>query len=211
MTIKRIQHICVFCGSSPGARPIYVQAARHLGQTLAYRGLTLVYGGAKVGTMGQLAQAALDAGGHVTGIIPRALLEMEVAHTGLPDPRVVESMHERKALMADLADAFIALPGGLGTIEEFFEVLCWSQLGLHAKPCGLLNVGGYYDRLTAFLDHTVEEQFVRASHRDLVLVKEEPEAMLDAFNRFRAPRADKAEWILKMNEGLTEPGPGGIE
>jgi uncharacterized protein (TIGR00730 family) len=158
--------------------------------------------------MGQLAQAALDTGGHVIGVIPRALVDMEVAHTGLSDLRVVGSMHERKALMADLSDAFIALPGGLGTIEEFFEVLCWSQLGLHAKPCGLLNVGGYYDRLTAFLDHTVEEQFVRPSHRDMVLVKEDAEALLDAFSRYRAPRADKAEWILNMNDSLFEPGSG---
>jgi uncharacterized protein (TIGR00730 family) len=207
MTANRLQHVCVFCGSSPGARPLYVQAARHLGQALARRGLTLVYGGARVGTMGQLAQAALDAGGHVIGVIPRALVQMEVAHTGLPDLRVVDSMHERKALMADLSDAFIALPGGLGTIEEFFEVLCWSQLGLHTKPCGLLNVGGYYDRLTAFLDHTVQEQFVRASHRGRVLVEQDADALLDAFGRYQAPRADKAEWILKMNEGLSAPDP----
>ena len=198
----RIQHVCVFCGSSPGAHPRYVQAARHLGQTLARRGLTLVYGGAKVGTMGQLAQAALDTGGHVIGVIPRALAEMEVAHTGLPDLRVVDSMHERKALMADLADAFIALPGGLGTIEEFFEVLCWAQLGLHTKPCGLLNVGGYYDRLTSFLDLCVEEQFVRATHRELILVEQDTDALLETIERYQAPRADKAEWILKMNAGL---------
>jgi uncharacterized protein (TIGR00730 family) len=152
--------------------------------------------------MGQLAQAALDAGGHVIGVIPRALVSIEVAHTGLPDLRVVDSMHERKALMADLADAFIALPGGLGTIEEFFEILCWSQLGLHAKPCGLLNIGGYYDRLTAFLDHTVEEQFVRASHRELILVERDADAMLDAFDRYRAPHSDKVEWILKMNDRM---------
>ena len=201
MTIKRMQHVCVFCGSSPGARPLYVQAARHLGETLARRGLTLVYGGARVGTMGQLAQAALEAGGHVIGVIPRALAELEVAHTGLPDLRVVDSMHERKALMADLADAFIALPGGLGTIEEFFEVLCWSQLGLHTKPCGLLNVDGYYDRLTAFLDLCVREQFVCATHRELVLVEQDPDALLDAFERYQAPKADKAEWILKMTDG----------
>ena len=204
MTAKPLQNVCVFCGSSPGARPVYVQAARHLGQTLARRGLTLVYGGARVGTMGQLAQAALDAGGHVIGVIPRALVDMEVAHTGLPDLRIVGSMHERKALMADLADAFIALPGGLGTIDEFFEVLCWSQLGLHAKPCGLLNVEGYYDRLTAFLDHTVEEQFVRATHRRFVLVEQDTEALLDAFAAYRAPKANKAEWILRMNEARPE-------
>jgi uncharacterized protein (TIGR00730 family) len=200
MSERRLECICVFCGSSPGARPIYVQAARRLGQTLARRGLTLVYGGAKVGTMGQLAQAALDAGGRVIGVIPRALVDMEVAHTGLSDLRVVASMHERKALMTDLSDAFIALPGGLGTIDEFFEVLCWSQLGLHAKPCGLLNVEGYYDRLIAFLDHSVEEQFVRATHRDLVLVEQDAETLLDAFVSYRAPKTDKAAWILRMND-----------
>jgi uncharacterized protein (TIGR00730 family) len=185
MSDNRVQHVCVFCGSSPGARPIYVQTARHLGQALARRGLTLIYGGTRVGTMGQLAQAALDAGGRVIGVIPRALVDRGIAHTGLSDLRVVDSMHERKALMADLSDAFIALPGGLGTIDEFFEVLCWSQLGLHTKPCGLLNVGGYYSRLTAFLDHTVEEQFVRASHRNLVLVEQGMEALLDALDRYR--------------------------
>jgi uncharacterized protein (TIGR00730 family) len=210
MSDQRIQTVCVFCGSSPGARPIYVEAARHLGEILAQRGLTLVYGGARVGTMGQLAQAALDAGGHVIGVIPRALVESEVAHSGLPDLRVVDSMHERKALMADLSDAFIALPGGLGTIEEFFEVLCWAQLGLHAKPCGLLNVGGYYDRLTAFLDHSVEEQFVRATHRALVQVEQDAEVLLDAFNRYRAPRADKAEWILNLNARLAGSGHKGL-
>jgi uncharacterized protein (TIGR00730 family) len=150
--------------------------------------------------MGQLAQAALDAGGHVIGVIPRALVDMEIAHAGLPDLRIVGSMHERKALMADLSDAFIALPGGLGTIDEFFEVLCWAQLSLHAKPCGLLNVEGYYDRLTAFLDHSVEEQFVRAAHRRLVLVEQDAEILLDAFSAYRAPKADKADWIRRMNE-----------
>jgi uncharacterized protein (TIGR00730 family) len=202
MTDGKLARVCVFCGSSPGAHPIYVQAARHLGRILARRGLALVYGGARVGTMGQLAQAALDANGHVIGVIPRALVEREVAHTGLPDLRVVDSMHERKALMADLSDAFIALPGGLGTIEEFFEVLCWSQLGLHTKPCGLLNVDGYYDQLSAFLDHTVDQQFVRPSHRDLVLVEQDAENLLHAFSQYRAPHADKAAWILKMNERL---------
>lgn len=202
MTLQRMQRVCVFCGSSPGARPIYVQAARQLGRTLARQGLTLIYGGARVGTMGQLAQAALEAGGHVIGVIPHALVQMEVAHTELPDLRVVGSMHERKALMADLADAFVALPGGLGTIEEFFEVLCWSQLGLHTKPCGLLNVDGYYDRLTAFLDHSVQEQFVQAAHRDLVLIEQDPDVLLNGFQRYQAPKTSKAEWILKLDMGL---------
>jgi uncharacterized protein (TIGR00730 family) len=194
-----LKRVCVFCGSSPGARPEYVQAARHLGETLARRQLTLVYGGAKVGTMGQLARAALAAGGDVIGIIPRALVKLEVAYTGLSELRVVDSMHERKALMADLADAFIALPGGMGTIDEFFEVLTWAQLGMHHKPCGLLNVCGYYDRLIDFLDHTVEQRFVQSTHRHMVLVAESAEALLDAFTVYRAPRANKAEWILRLS------------
>ena len=194
-----MKRICVFCGSSPGARPEYVQAARHLGEMLAQRGLTLVYGGAKVGTMGQVARAALAAGGKVIGVIPRALVQMEVAYTDLPDLRVVDSMHERKALMADLSDAFIALPGGLGTIDEFFEVLTWAQLGMHHKPCGLLNVCGYYDQLIDFLDHAVAQQFVHETHRRTVLEAESAEAMLDAFAAYQPPRANKAEWILRMS------------
>jgi len=149
--------------------------------------------------MGQVAQATLAAGGEVIGVIPRALVDMEVAYTDLPDLRVVDSMHERKALMAALADAFIALPGGLGTIDEFFEALTWAQLGMHAKPCGLLNVCGYYDRLVEFLDHIVEQQFVQAAHRHMVLIADEAEALLDAFAAYRPPRSNKAEWILRMS------------
>ena len=197
-----MKRICVFCGSSPGARPEYVQAARRLGQTLAHRGLTLVYGGARVGTMGQIAQAALAAGGEVIGVIPRALVDMEVAYTGLSDLRIVGSMHERKALMADLADAFVALPGGLGTIDELFEVLTWAQLGLHHKPCGLLNVCGYYDRLVDFLDHTVEQHFVQAAHRHMLLMAESAEALLDAFLAYQPPTTNKAEWILRLSAPL---------
>jgi uncharacterized protein (TIGR00730 family) len=197
-----IERVCVFCGSSPGAQPEYVQAARRLGETLAGWGLTLVYGGAKVGAMGQLARAALAAGGQVIGVIPRALVEMEVAYTGLSDLRVVDSMHERKALMADLSDAFIALPGGLGTIDEFFEVLTWAQLGMHQKPCGLLNVCGYYDRLVDFLDHTVEQQFVQAAHRQMVLMADDTDTLVKAFMAYQPPRANKAEWILRMSSEL---------
>jgi uncharacterized protein (TIGR00730 family) len=152
-----------------------------------------------VGTMGQIAQAALAAGGEVIGVIPRALAQMEVAYTGLSDLRVVNSMHERKALMADLSDGFIALPGGLGTIDELFEILTWAQLGLHQKPCGLLNVCGYYDRLIDFLDHTVEQQFVQAMYRHMVLMAESAEALLDAFSAYQPPRTNKAEWILRMS------------
>ena len=194
-----MKRICVFCGSSPGARPEYVHAARRLGETLARQGLALVYGGAKVGTMGQVAHAALAAGGEVIGVIPRALVEMEVAYTDLPDLRVVDSMHERKALMVDLSDAFIALPGGLGTIDEFFEVLTWAQLGMHHKPCGLLNVCGYYDPLVDWFDHAVEQQFVQAAHRRMVLVADSAEALLDAFVAYRSPQVNKAQWILRMN------------
>ena len=194
-----MDRICVFCGSSPGARPEYVRAAVQLGETLATRGITLVYGGARVGTMGQLARAALAAGGEVIGVIPRRLVDMEVAYTGLPDLRVVGSMHERKATMADLADAFIALPGGLGTIEEFFEVLTWAQLGMHRKPCGLLNVCGYYDGLIAFLDHAVAERFVEGAHREMVRIAESAEALLEAFETYRPPTASKAAWILRLS------------
>ncbi|MEN4099329.1 MAG: TIGR00730 family Rossman fold protein, partial [Anaerolineaceae bacterium] len=155
-----MKRICVFCGSSPGARPEYLDAAAALGQALARRGLGLVYGGGRLGLMGAIARAALAAGGEVTGVIPRGLVEREVGFTELNDLRVVESMHERKALMIELSDGFIALPGGLGTIEEFFEALTWGQLGLHQKPCGLLNVSGYFDHLVAFLDNVRAEQFV---------------------------------------------------
>jgi uncharacterized protein (TIGR00730 family) len=174
-----VKRICVFCGSSRGSRPAYADAARRMGTELARRGLGLVYGGGRVGLMGILADAALAAGGEVIGIIPEALLAWEVAHASLTDLQVVASMHERKARMADLSDAFIALPGGFGTLEEFCEVLTWSQLGLHRKPCGLVNVDGYYDPLLALLDHAVTERFVRPEHRALVLEATEPERLLD--------------------------------
>ena len=195
-----MKRICVFCGSSPGARPEYVEAARQLGHTLASKGIGLVYGGAKVGTMGQIASAALKAGGEVIGVIPEQLVEKEIAFTGLTDLQVVGSMHERKARMAELSDGFIALPGGLGTFEEFFEALTWAQLGLHYKPCGLLNVCGYYDKLIAFLDHTVEQKFVKSEYRAMVLVDENPERLLEKFAAYQPPKIDKAAWILALNE-----------
>jgi uncharacterized protein (TIGR00730 family) len=195
-----MKRICVFCGSSPGGRPEYVQAARRLGHTLASRGIGLVYGGAKVGTMGQLASAVLEAGGKVTGVIPEQLVKKEVAFIGLTDLQVVGSMHERKARMAELADGFIALPGGLGTLEEFFEALTWAQLSMHHKPCGLLNVCGYYDQLIAFLDHAVEQQFVKTEYRAMVLVDEDPERLLQKFAAYQPPKIDKAAWILALNE-----------
>ena len=194
-----MKSICVFCGSSPGTRPEYTASARKLGVLLAARGLTLVYGGGNVGMMGQIADAVLENGGAVTGVIPQAIADMEVAHTGLTDLRVVDSMHTRKALMAELADGFIALPGGLGTLEEFVEVLTWAQLGFHTKPCGLLNPCGYYDRFIDFIGHTADQQFIQPGHRDLILVEENPAPLLDRFAAYAAPRVDKAAWALSLN------------
>jgi uncharacterized protein (TIGR00730 family) len=175
-----LRRVCVFTGSRLGADPAYAAAAERLARAAGAAGLGLVYGGASVGLMGVLADAALDAGLEVTGVIPQALVDREIAHPRLRDLRVVGSMHERKALMAELSDAFVALPGGAGTLEELFEVYTWSQLGLHAKPCALLNVRGYYDGLAGFLDHAVSEGFLRPEHRETLLVGEEPAALLAA-------------------------------
>jgi uncharacterized protein (TIGR00730 family) len=188
-----MRRVCVFCGSSSGARPAYAEAAEWMGRTLAGRGIGLVYGGGCVGLMGTVADAALAAGGEVIGVIPEALVAKEVAHTGLTELRVVRSMHERKALMAELSGAFVALPGGYGTLEEFCEVLTWAQLGLHARPCGLLNVAGYYDPLLALLDHAVAERFVRPAHRALVIEEQDPETLLDRLARHTVPKTEK--WI----------------
>jgi uncharacterized protein (TIGR00730 family) len=188
-----VQRLCVFTGSSPGRHPEYAQAAGDLGRALAGQGIGLVYGGAHVGLMGVIADATLDAGGEVIGVIPHALVDREIAHPRVRDLRVVGSMHERKALMADLADGFIALPGGTGTLEELFEVYTWTQLGLHSKPLGLLDVRGYYAQLAAFLDHAVEERFVTAEHREMLVVEGRPEAMIDAFRNWRPPVRTK--WI----------------
>jgi uncharacterized protein (TIGR00730 family) len=188
-----MKRICVFCGSDRGVRPDYADAARRFGRALASRRLALVYGGGRVGLMGEIANSVLDAGGEVVGVIPRSLYEMEVAHTGVTDLRVVDSMHERKALMAELSDGFIALPGGMGTLEELFEVLTWAQLGFHEKPCGLLDVGGYFEHLIAFLEHAVGERFLRAEHRRLLLVETCPATLLDRLAEHRPPRVEK--WI----------------
>jgi uncharacterized protein (TIGR00730 family) len=185
-----LNRVCVFCGSSPGARPEYGTAARQLGATLARRGVGLVYGGASVGIMGTLANAVLAHGGEVVGVIPRALVEREVAHAGLTRQHVVDSMHERKATMAELADAFVALPGGLGTMEELFEIWTWGLLGLHGKAFGLLDVAGYYAPLTRFLDHGVAEGFIREAHRAMVLVDTDPERLLDRLARYRPPAGE---------------------
>ncbi len=193
-----IQNVCVYCGSSPGARPIYADAAGQLGALLAREGIGLVTGGGKVGLMGVVADAVLDAGGEAVGIIPQALLDREVGHRGLTELVVVQTMHERKALMATRADAVIALPGGLGTLEEITEMLTWAQLGIHAKPCGLLNVAGYYDALVAFLDHAVTERFIRQPHREMLTVCSDSEALLAGLRAHTPPTASK--W-MDQSEG----------
>jgi uncharacterized protein (TIGR00730 family) len=185
--------LCVFCGSNSGAREKYAEAARELGRTVAGRGLTLIYGGAAVGLMGELADAALAAGGRVIGVIPGVLVEREIAHTGLSELYPVNSMHERKAKMADLADGFLALPGGAGTLEELFEVWTWGQLGHHRKPVGLLNVEGFFDELLAFIDRQCRERFMRPEHRDMLLTDSELGRLLDRFAAYQAPTVEK--WI----------------
>jgi uncharacterized protein (TIGR00730 family) len=188
-----MQRLCVFAGSSPGARTEYLEAARELGTALVHRSMGLVYGGARIGLMGALADAVLAGGGHVTGVIPASLVTKEVAHQGLSDLRIVASMHERKAMMNDLSDGFIALPGGWGTLEEFFEVLTWAQLGLHRKPCGLLNVSGFFDGLLAFIDHTIDERFVTREHRAMLLVADSSDVLLRLFESYDPPAV--AKWI----------------
>jgi uncharacterized protein (TIGR00730 family) len=182
-----MKRICVFCGSSPGHDPRYLEAARTMGHTLARRGLGLVYGGGSVGLMGAVADAALADGGEVVGVIPEVLQIRELAHRSLTRLHVVASMHERKALMAELSDGFVALPGGMGTLEELSEVLTWAQLGLHARPIGLLDVAGYYQPLADFLDRAVSAGFLRHAHRALLLVGHEPGALLDQFAAWRGP------------------------
>jgi uncharacterized protein (TIGR00730 family) len=188
-----VKRICVFSGSSPGGDLAYRAAATDLGHRLAERGIEVVYGGASVGLMGAVADAAMEGGGHVIGVIPQSLVDREIAHPAVADMRVVESMHERKALMADLSDAFVALPGGVGTLEELFEVYTWNQLGLHAKPLGLFNVRGYYDGLARFLDHAVEERFVTQQNRAMLLVSEHLDELIDGLDAWQAPRLPK--WI----------------
>jgi uncharacterized protein (TIGR00730 family) len=183
--------ICVFCGSNTGKDAVYAEAARSLAQAIVSSGLKLVYGGGNIGLMGVLAEAVLAAGGHVTGVTPRRLLEKEVVHTGLSELHVVDTMHERKALMAELSDGFIALPGGLGTYEEMFEALTWAQLGFHRKPCGLLNVAGFYDRLADFLDHAVTERFLKAEHRAMLLVDSDAHKLVARIREHRPPQLSK--------------------
>ena len=188
-----LRRVAVYCGSNTGARPAYGEAARRLGGLLGQRRLGLVYGGGNVGLMGILADAALAAGAPVVGVIPRALVARELAHTGLTELRVVASMHERKALMAELADAFIALPGGLGTLDELLEVWTWAQLGLHERPIGLLDVEGFFQPLAAYLDRAVAEGFVRPQHRAMVVIEGDAALLLDGFAEYQVPRVGK--WL----------------
>jgi uncharacterized protein (TIGR00730 family) len=200
-----LKRICVFCGSSPGAGDEYVRAARDLARVLTAKNICLVYGGGRVGMMGELASAMRDRGGEIIGVIPRDLAEKGVGFMELSDMRVVGSMHERKALMTELSDGFIALPGGLGTIEEFFEALTWAQLGIHRKPCGLLNVSGYYDRLISFLDHAVNQQFIESGSREMIMVDENPESLLEKFSTYQPPMVNKAEWALALKKKNDAP------
>jgi uncharacterized protein (TIGR00730 family) len=189
-----VRRICVFCGSSPGARPAYAEATAEVARLLAGQGKGVVYGGGHVGLMGVLADTAMAAGGEVIGVMPQALVDREIGHTEISELHVVGSMHERKALMASLADAFIALPGGIGTLEELFEVYTWAQLGLHDKPCGLLDVEDYFSGLVGFLDHAVDERFLREEHRAMLIVEREPRALIERLAEFE-PRAVTPKWI----------------
>jgi uncharacterized protein (TIGR00730 family) len=188
---RQLNRICVFCGTNPGSRPSYGLAARELGRAFAEQNIELVYGGASVGIMGELADSVQEHGGHVTGIIPQQLREKEAAHTGIRNLIVVASMHQRKSQMADMSDGFIALPGGIGTLEGFFEVLTWGQLGIHAKPAGILNVEGYFDALTGFLDHAVREGFLTEAHRRAIVVETEPIGLLDRMRTYTPPEGEK--------------------
>jgi uncharacterized protein (TIGR00730 family) len=190
-----MKSICVFAGSNSGTKAEYAAAAKELGRVLTQRRLGVVYGGGRVGLMGALADAVLADGGRVVGIIPEALMAKEVAHKSLTELRVVKSMHERKAMMAELSDGFVALPGGWGTLEELFEVLTWAQLGLHRKPCGLLNISGYFDGLLSFLDHSVEQGFVKRENHAMICVSESPSELLDAMAAYKPPTVEK--WIAR--------------
>lgn len=197
-----VNTICVYCGSSPGRLPVYRAAAQQLGAEIASRGIHLVYGGASVGLMGEVAREVLAGGGKVTGVIPQSIADQEVAFLELDDLIVVNSMHERKARMAELADGYIALPGGYGTFEEYFEVLTWAQLGMHAKPCGLLNVENYYGQLLAFLDHAVQEMFIYAPHREMILSAVDSSDLIDQMAAYNKTLINKAAWVHDLDKNL---------
>lgn len=193
--MSELASVCVFCGASPGARPVYGEAADRFGRLLAQAGIRLVYGGGNVGLMGRVADAVLDAGGEAIGVIPRFLLEREVGHRELTELHIVDSMHERKAMMAKLSDGFAILPGGIGTLEEMFEVWTWRQLGLHPKPCAVLDIGGYYERLREFLDHMVVEGFLQPGHREALDIVDTPEDLLAALRE--GPHALRPNGLAK--------------
>jgi uncharacterized protein (TIGR00730 family) len=195
-----MKHICVYCGSGVGGQDGYAEAARGLGRALVERGIGLVFGGGRIGMMGVLAETVLAGGGEAIGVIPKDLMDKGLGLSSMTSLRVVDTMHARKALMAELADAFLALPGGFGTAEEFFEALTWAQLGLHTKPCGLLNVHGYFDDLIRFVDHAVHERFIDPAHRGLMLVDDVPEVLLDQLAAWRPPVVDKAAWAIRLME-----------
>ena len=190
-----MKSLCVFTGSSSGVKRDYAEAARDMGQALAERGIELVYGGGRVGLMGVLADAVLSSGGRAIGVIPESLVAKEVGHKGLSELKVVKTMHERKALMAEIADGFVAMPGGFGTLDEFFEIVTWAQLGLHRKPCGLLDVQGYFDPLLAFVEHSVREGFVRREHGAMISVAPSANELLDLLQAYRPPVVEK--WITR--------------
>jgi hypothetical protein len=190
-----MRRVCVFCGSSIGQQPAYAESARVMGTLLARRRLGLVYGGGHVGLMGVVADAVLKAGGEAIGVIPQSLADREIAHGGLTQLHVVDSMHTRKAMMAELSDAFVAMPGGVGTFEEFFEAVTWTQLGLHRKPCGLLNVNGFYSPLAAFIDQAVTEGFIKPVHRTAIVVDSDPARLLDTLATVKLP--DVPKWLEK--------------
>lgn len=189
-----MKRACIFCGSSPGGRPAYTEATEDLGRLLVENDIGLVFGGASVGLMGRLADTVMSEGGEAVGVIPQSLVDREIAHLGLTDLHVVDTMHERKQLMADLSDAFVALPGGLGTLDELFEIYTWAQLGMHRKPIGILNVEGYFDGIADFLEHAVAERFVREDHREMLIVEDEPQPMLERLRSFD-PASLTPKWI----------------
>jgi uncharacterized protein (TIGR00730 family) len=193
-----MKRICVYCGSGVGGQEVYAQAARGLGRALVERKIGLVFGGGRIGMMGVLAGTVLQGGGEAVGVIPRNLMDMGLGLSGATSLHVVETMHARKAMMADMADGFIAMPGGFGTAEEFFEALTWAQLGLHTKPCGLLNVDGYFDYLIRFIDHAVRQQFIDPTHRELLLIDDSPEALLDKLVAWEPPAIDKVAWAKRL-------------
>jgi uncharacterized protein (TIGR00730 family) len=193
VSVNRLGRVCVFCGSSAGGHPVYAQAARRMGEVLAERGITLVYGGGRIGMMGAVASAVLEAGGNAIGVIPQTLQRRELAHHGLTELHVVNTMHERKQLMADLSDGFLAMPGGFGTFEELCEILTWSQLGMHAKPVGLLNVKEFFRGLLALFDHAVAEQFLQPRYRSMLITQSDPERLLEAMAQYQAPAVEK--WL----------------